>query len=454
MAARTASASRLPAAVGALGAALPGPRVPPEAFRLAKLGRPHATVVFWKLLYSLLKQFQGGGWMESTDTGTQVRFVRSVALNLGYRRPEFYQLPPDGSEGSRELLLVFSWLLCRISLMEQLLTLNRVKLWDEATVCMCDTPLKSLQDGESLAPKSHMKGQRDVRYLQWLNGRLQFQWRKYHSEQQEQCKLLNKVHSYTIGSHTDPIIGHFSITEADVVRQPENYKQLLQFVESDSSRLEAFLKWKLLEPVYWHWMETLFSPETEDAKPHDMFNKDTILPSADLYCYGIKRTIQELDKYRKDLLTLYDGLGELIAYRKLSCCGTARAREQEQLGESEFCAAVKKAQDIVELKLSDLKCHSSGNRIGAMHGPYRLVFKGKCLKTTKTVRSTKPQKSITEGATATDVIRDLRKKEARLKAELKRRQEEGRQKIYEAAQGLGQVLCIPPMKRPQTRDAD
>nr|XP_028588316.1 uncharacterized protein LOC114598612 isoform X2 [Podarcis muralis] len=133
MAARAASASRLPAAVGALGAALPGPRVPPEAFRLAKLGRPHA----------------------------------------------------------------------------------------------CDTPLKSLQDGESLPPKSHMKDQRDVRYLQWLNGRLQFQWRKCHTEQQEQCKLLNKVHSYTIGSHTDPIIGHFSITEADVVRQPENYKQVI-----------------------------------------------------------------------------------------------------------------------------------------------------------------------------------------------------------------------------------
>lgn len=127
---------------------------------------------------------------------------------------------------------------------------------------------------------------------------------------------------------------------------------------------------------------------------------------------------------------------------------------QEQLGESEFCTAVKKTQDIVELKLSELKCHSSGNRIGAMHGPYRLVFKGKCLKTSKTVRSAKPQKSIAEGATATDVIRDLRKKEARLKAELKRRQEEGRQKVYEAAQGLGQVLCIPPMKRAQTRDAN
>lgn len=32
------------------------------------------------------------------------------------------------------------------------------------------------------------------------------------------------------------------------------FVQLLQLVESDSSRLDAFLKWKLLEPVYWHWM--------------------------------------------------------------------------------------------------------------------------------------------------------------------------------------------------------
>lgn len=66
----------------------------------------------------------------------QVRFVKCVVLSHGYRRREFYQLPSDGSEGSRELLLVFSWLMCRIGLVEQLLTLSRVKPWDETIICM------------------------------------------------------------------------------------------------------------------------------------------------------------------------------------------------------------------------------------------------------------------------------------------------------------------------------
>ncbi|XP_062989357.1 tubulin epsilon and delta complex protein 1 [Elgaria multicarinata webbii] len=452
----SSSSSSLPAAIGALSLSLPGPGASPETFRLAKFDRPQASIAFWKLLYTLLKQVQGGGWVESTDTGTLVGFVKSVALSHGYRRLKFYQLSSDGSEGSRELLLVFSWLLCRINLMEQLLTLSRLTLWDEAIVCMCYTPLKSLQHGRTLASKTHVKGPRDVRYLQWLNGRLQFRWRSCHTEQQEQCKVLHKVHSYTIGSHTDPIIGHFSVTEVDVVRQPDSYKQLLQFVESDNSRLEAFLKWKPMEPVYWHWMETVLDPETEDAKFHNVCNKDILLPSGDLGCYGISRTVEELIRCRKDLMTLSDELHEFVTYRKRGCCGKVRAREQEQLGEKEFCRAVKKAQDVVELKLSDLKCHSSACRMNKIHGPYRLVFKGKCTKARKMdcVRSAASNEAIIKGIAATDVIHDLKKQEARLKALLKQREEESRKKVHEAAKGLDHMLFIPSMKRPNARNTN
>lgn len=58
-----------------------------------------------------------------------------------------------------------------------------------------------------------------------------------------------------------------------------------------------------------------------------------------------------------------------------------------------------------------------------------------------------PNKAIPEGITAASVIHDLRKKEARLKAELRQRQEESRRKVHEAAAELSQMLFIPPMKR-------
>ncbi|XP_053103074.1 tubulin epsilon and delta complex protein 1 isoform X2 [Hemicordylus capensis] len=446
------SAARLPAAIEALSLSLPGSRISPETFRLAKFDRPQVSVVFWKLLYSLLKQIQGEGWIEPADTGTLVRFVKSVALSHGYRRLEFYQLPSNGSEGSKELLLVFSWLLCRIGLVEQLLTLSRVKPWDETITCMCDTPMRNLQTGRNMASKD----QRDIRYLQWLNGRLQFRWRRCHTDQQEQCKLLCKVHSYTTGCQADPTIGHFSVTEADIVRQPDNYKELLQLMESESSRLEAFLKWKPLEPLYWCWMETVLGPEIESVKLHNVCNKNNPLPSADLGCHTVGKIVEDIDRCKKDLVTLRDGLHELITHKKLGCCGKVRARKRALLGEGEFCKAVRKAQEVAELKLSDLKCNSDVCRIGKMHGPYRLVFKAKCLKGSKTgfVKSA-PNKTVTEGIiTAADVISDLRKQEARLKAELRRQQEEDRQKIHEAAERLGQMLFIPPMKRQEAKDAN
>ncbi|XP_078248572.1 tubulin epsilon and delta complex protein 1 isoform X4 [Pogona vitticeps] len=411
---RRPGASSLPAAIGALSLSLPGPRVPPEIFRLAKFGRPQASVTFWKLLYILLKQIHGEGWMESPDIGAQVTFVKSVALNYGYRRLEFYQLPHDGSLGSGELLLAFSWFLCRISLMEQLLTLNRLKLWDETIVCTCDGLLNSLQKRKDIALESDLKSRRDIRYLQWLNGRLQFQWRSCHTEQQEQCKLLHK---------------------------------LLQCIESESSRLESFLKWKTMEHVYWQWMETILDPERDDVEPHDKHIKNTHFPSGNLCYCGISRTIEELDRCTQELLILCNELHELATYKKI------RKEELEQLGERDFCKSLKEAQTSLDLKLSNLKCHDSAHRINKTHGPYRLIFKDKFCKAnkTKSVRSAESTKLINEKITAADLINDLKKQEARLKMELKRRQDEDRKKIHEAAKTLLQVLFIPPMRRQNTR---
>ncbi|XP_063154636.1 tubulin epsilon and delta complex protein 1 [Candoia aspera] len=442
----------LAAAIAALNLSLPGSHVSPETFRQAKFDQPQVSITLWKLLYRLLKQIHGGGQIESADTGTQVRFVKYAALSYGYRRLKFYQLPADGSEGSRELLLAFSWFLCRTALMEKLLMLSRLKLWDEATVCMCNPPLKGLQDGKSLDSNLPIKDQTDVQYLQWLNGRLKLQWRSYHAEQQEQCKLLHQVHSYTIGSHTDPVIGHFSVIEVDIGRQPDRYKQLLHFVESDCSRLEAFLKWKPMEPLYWHWMETVLDMVTEDTQNQNICYKDCLLPGTDLGCHSVSRIIEELDKCKKDLLTLCQKIHEHRTAMKLACYVKVRTRQEKQ-GEEDFCTAVRKVQEIVELKLSDLNCNNSTCKINKLHGPYRLVFRKRCLKDSKmgTSRTAAPTKAITEGITATDVISDLRKKEARLKAELKQQQEEARQKIHKAAKGLDQVLFIPPMKRQKAR---
>uniref|UniRef100_A0A8C3SD43 Tubulin epsilon and delta complex 1 n=1 Tax=Chelydra serpentina TaxID=8475 RepID=A0A8C3SD43_CHESE len=256
-------AGALPAAIGALCRALPpGSRPAPETFRLAKFNRPEAV------------RAGEAGTDPPDGYCTQIRFVKSVLRYHGYGRPEFYQLPSDGSQGSRELLLAFSWLLNRINLLEQLLTANRVKIGDEASVC-------TVSRFFCLSSPSHQLDV-DVRYLQWLNGRLRFKWRSLHVDRQEQCKLLHKIHSYTSGCHMDQTIGHFSVTETDLIRQPDSYKQLLQLLESETSRLEAFLEWKQLEPVYWHWM---------------VKSRERTLPDEREFCAAV-RTITEAVKLK------------------------------------------------------------------------------------------------------------------------------------------------------------
>nr|XP_056700667.1 tubulin epsilon and delta complex protein 1 [Euleptes europaea] len=443
-----AAAADLPGAVGALSLALPGARVSPEAFRLAKFDRPEASIVFWKLLYSLLKQIQGGEWKEPVDTGTQVRFVKSVAFSHGYRRLEFYELPSSGSVGSRELLLAFSWFLCRISLMEQLLMLNRVKFWDEVSVCTWDTTSRSQGEWNSLVVETHQEGQRDARYLQWLNGRLQFRWRSWHAARQEQCKLWHKVHSYTAGSHANSAIGHFSIMEADALRQPDICTQLLQSMESENSRLEAFLKWKPLELVYWRWMESVLDPEVEDPRPHNERHECPVSPDAALSCYSVVRIVEEIDRCKKDLLALSDTVCDLVRCRKLSCQVKAGAQKQELPGKREFCSIVQRAQETVRRKLSDLKGQSSPCRVNGVHGPYRLVFTGRRSHPIKTgfIRP-EAKTAVREGVTATDVISELKKRKAGLMVELKQQQEACRRKVGEAIEGLNQVLLIAPMYR-------
>ncbi|MEE6492011.1 hypothetical protein FKM82_016445 [Ascaphus truei] len=132
----------------------------PEAFRRAKFNRPEPTAEFWKLLYCLLKQIYQGKDGSPTATNeketveNQITFVKSVLWNQGYGRSAFYHLPHDGTEGSREALLAFSWLLNRIKLLEKILEINRVKVGDEITACT----LLQLLESEN----SHLEA-----YLEW-----------------------------------------------------------------------------------------------------------------------------------------------------------------------------------------------------------------------------------------------------------------------------------------------
>lgn len=57
--------------------------------------------------------------------------MKAVLCYHGYPRSALAQLPEDGSQGSRELLLALSWLLARGPLLEWLLAQTCVQLGDQ-----------------------------------------------------------------------------------------------------------------------------------------------------------------------------------------------------------------------------------------------------------------------------------------------------------------------------------
>ncbi|KAM5337755.1 transmembrane protein 121 isoform 5-T5 [Glossophaga mutica] len=176
----------------------------------------------WRLLFRVLSQLRAGGARASPAPEAQARWVKSELLSQGYPRQGLTQLPEDGSRGSRELLLALSWLLAREPLPERLLVQTRVQLGDEMPVCECDI----LASRGLPAPGAEADGPVEVRHLQWLMGKLRFRWRTLMASQQEECALLGKIHWYTRGCHSDRRLGHLSVAEAELLRDPESGQQV------------------------------------------------------------------------------------------------------------------------------------------------------------------------------------------------------------------------------------
>ncbi|XP_077910445.1 tubulin epsilon and delta complex protein 1 isoform X3 [Halichoerus grypus] len=216
----------LPEAIAALSQTLPaGPS--PEIFRRAKFDRPEAAPALWQLLFRVLSPLPPDGASASPASPAspaleaQVHLVKSALRSQGYPRRALAQLPEDGSQGSRELLLALAWLLARGPLLEQLLAQTRVRLGDEIPLCECE----ALASAGPLPPRGEADGPVDIRHLQWLMGKLRFQWRNLITSQQEQCALLGKIHSYTRGCHSDRSLGHLSVAETELFRDPEGGRQ-------------------------------------------------------------------------------------------------------------------------------------------------------------------------------------------------------------------------------------
>uniref|UniRef100_A0A2K5MIZ0 Tubulin epsilon and delta complex 1 n=1 Tax=Cercocebus atys TaxID=9531 RepID=A0A2K5MIZ0_CERAT len=380
-----AGAGALPEAIAALSRSLPsGPS--PEIFRRAKFDRPEATSALWQLLFRVLSPLPAGNALASIALEVQARLVKSALCSQGYPRLALAQLPEDGSQGSRELLLALSWLLARGPVPEQMLAQTRVPLGDEMTVCQCEA-LASLGPP---APHMEAEGPVDVRHVQWLMGKLRFRWRQLVSSQQEQCALLSK---------------------------------LLRTLEHESRRLEAVLAWRRSEPVFWQWMDTVLgtcAPEAPAAA-----SQPTFLPWVPECGDG------ELELVVRELQTLEEELQEAVERRRVAWEAKARGCGRGP----EWSAARQAFRETVEKELGALQqCWEQDSGPAPAHGPHRLVRREDGAAGDQDLR-------------AAELIRTLRSQEACLEAVLRQLQGQCRQELARLAGALPGLIWIPPPGR-------
>ncbi|XP_064230496.1 tubulin epsilon and delta complex protein 1-like [Aotus nancymaae] len=351
------AAGALPEAIAALSRSLPsGPS--PEIFRRAKFDRPEATPALWQLLFRVLAPLPLDNAVASLAPEVQARLVKSALRSQGYPRLALAQLPEDGSQGSRELLLALSWLLARGPVPEQMLAQTRVPLRDEMTVCQCE----ALVSPGPPAPQVRAEEPVDVRHVQWLMGKLRFRWRQLVSSQQEQCSLLSKIHQYTRGCHGDQSLGHLSVAEAEMLRDPEGGQQLLRTLECENRRLEAVLAWRRTELVFWRWMDTVLDTCAPGALAAT--SQGTFLPRIPEHRGG------QLELVAWELRALQEELQEAAERRR-----AAWEAEAGGCGRGPEWSAVRRVpREAVETELGALRRRWEQDRDPAQpHGPRRLV---------------------------------------------------------------------------------
>ncbi|KAM5273703.1 tubulin epsilon and delta complex protein 1 [Ctenodactylus gundi] len=404
----------LPEAIATLCRSLPaGPS--PEILRRAKFDRPDAAPELWRLLFCVLAP----GASASLAPEAQARLVKSLLCSQGYARPALAQLPEDGSHGSRELLIALAWLLARGPLLERLLAQTRVQLGDQVPGC----------EGEALAssglpaPREDRDGPVDLRRLQWLMGKLRFRWRHLMSSQQEQCALLSKIHVYTRGCHSDRRLGHLSVTETEMLRDPEGGHQLLRELDRENERLEAALAWQHRELVFWQWMDTVLGACPLEGPASA--SRPVFLPRIPEHPFG------ELALAALELQALQEELQEAVLTRREAW----EARAGGLAHGSEWSGTQHALQEAVEQEMGVLRQSWEQDRgPGLPRGPHRLV-------------RVEDGAAGVQGLWAAEAIRALRSQEACLEVALHQLQGQCRQELARFAGALPGLVWIPPRRR-------
>ncbi|XP_055028435.2 tubulin epsilon and delta complex protein 1 isoform X1 [Misgurnus anguillicaudatus] len=418
-----------------------------DAFRRAKFNRKDAAVDMWSLLCSLLQRaFVLDCECKDSkhqDLDTQLLFVKSALWHCGYGAPWVVgpRSPSHVKEvGSRDLLLAFGWVLSHRNLLEFLLAekVHQLDTLSSAAKGVMPGLRDVVPHGPEEAATETTKKEQALQTLQWQYGKLRLHWKSLLSAQEEKSTLIHKAVSSINPSATcqTNVTGshHSNTTLTELDKDLERIKMLNRI-------LEAYLDWKLHEPLFWCWMDSVIDSSLADASEVNSDNWPPGVQDVALKCpHGskAKRTVRRLDKMLLRLQT------ELRVRRIEQSTLTSQGRRQEvsRLSEKQKIDEEKKVAGYLEgLRLVNTPTITSRGFLP-------------CLQDSPTANLSRRLQTGEPGLTATAgklqaflALKELRDREALLQWQLERLRQNMKVEIHRLASTMEGVVLIPPIKR-------
>ncbi|KAK9960143.1 hypothetical protein ABG768_010218 [Culter alburnus] len=421
-----------------------------EAFRRAKFNRKDAALDMWSLLSSLLQRAFALDCAcycrDSKDFDMQLLFVRSALWHCGYGAPWVVgPRPPSHIEevGSRDLLLALGWVLSSGNLLDFLLAEKVHQLDMLSSAPTIHLGLLPGQDGvmaRGLGEDATVKTDQVLQALQWQYGKLRLQWKSLLSAQEEGSKFTHRViSSISPSAICQPHVTgslHSNTTSTALDKELERIQVL-------NGILEAYLDWKLLEPLFWCWMDSVIDSSLTDVsevEPADWPPGERAVTVRCPHGDKTRRTVRRLDKM---LLRLQTELrARRIEQSTLTLTSQGGHQGVSRLSERQRMEVEKKVAGYLEgLRLTNTSAIISSGFLPCLQDPQPT-------KPPHRFHNGDPGLAVTAGKLqASTALGELREREAVLQWQLKRLRQNMKVELQRQASTMEGVVLIPPIKR-------
>uniref|UniRef100_A0A8C1BFA9 Tubulin epsilon and delta complex 1 n=1 Tax=Cyprinus carpio carpio TaxID=630221 RepID=A0A8C1BFA9_CYPCA len=421
-----------------------------EAFRRAKFNRKDAAVDMWSFLSRLLQKAFALDCAcrdsKDQDFDVQLLFVRSALCHCGYGAPWVVgpRSPSHIEEvGSRDLLLAFGWVLSSGNLLDFLLA-EKVHQLD--TLSSAPKIAQGLTPGQ-LDVAAHgpgadttVKKDQVLQALQWQYGKLRLQWKSLLSAQEERSKFTHRVISNISPSAvSQPHVtgSHHSNTMSTALDEE------LERIQALNEILEAYLDWKLHEPLFWCWMDSVIDSSFTNASeelPVDWPPGERAVTERCPHGDKTRRAVRQLDKM---LLRLQTELrARRIEQSTLTLTSQGGRQGASRLSESQKVEVEKKVSGYLEgLHLTNTSAITSRGFLPCLQDPQPT-------KPPHRFHTREPGLAVTAGKLqASTALNELREREAVLQWQLERLRQNMRVEMHRQASKMEGMVLIPPLKR-------